>query len=56
MLLEIFDSVKFPMALLIGALACTVFFLRRRILKQKEMNEILEEFENLDENDTSENN
>ena len=44
-----FGSLKFPFALLIGALAGTVFFLKRRLLKQKEMNESLEDFENLEE-------
>jgi hypothetical protein len=54
--LEIFGSLKFPFALLIGALAGTVFFLKRRILKQQEMNENLEDFEDLEENDAHGNN
>ncbi|WP_269851417.1 hypothetical protein [Methanosarcina horonobensis] len=55
-ILEKFDSVKFPAALLLGSLAGTVFFLKRRLVKYYEMNENLEDFENLEESDTSKNN
>jgi len=51
-LLEKFDSIKFPAALLLGALAGTVFFLKRRLVKYHEKNdENLEDFEDLEEKD-----
>jgi len=48
----IFDSIKFPLALLIGSMAGTVFFLKRRLTKRQEMDENTEDFENLEESDT----
>lgn len=51
-----FDSIKLPFALLIGALAGTVFFLKRKLVKYHEQTENTEDFENLEESDTSGNN
>jgi len=51
-----FDSIKFPFALLIGSLAGTVFFLKRKLRKYYEQNENIEDFENLEESNIQENN
>lgn len=51
-LLEKFDSIKFPAALLLGALAGTVFFLKRRLVKYHEKND--ENLEDLEEKDIRE--
>jgi len=50
-----FDSIKFPLALLIGATAGTVFFLKRKLIKYKEINGISDDYENLEEDDNSKN-